>query len=166
MGPSGSRVAVRVANLEDAAVLERIEAVSFDGDRLSRRSINHHLQSPTCDAFVAELAGRIVGYSMLFYRRNSSIARLYSIATIPEARGHGVAAALMAAGEKSAAKRGANTLRLEVRIDNAAAIALYRRLGYDEFGRYEAYYEDGEAALRLEKPLSSGLSSRSKVAAA
>ncbi|MBI1361719.1 MAG: GNAT family N-acetyltransferase [Alphaproteobacteria bacterium] len=161
MGPSGSRVAVRVAQAEDAAVLERIEAVSFDGDRLSRRSINHHLQSPTCDAFVAELAGRIVGYSMLFYRRNSRIARLYSIATVPEARGHGVAGALMAAGEKAAARRGADTLRLEVRVDNDAAIGLYHRLGYHDFGRHEDYYEDGQAALRLEKALSG-----SKVAAA
>jgi ribosomal protein S18 acetylase RimI-like enzyme len=40
-----------------------------------------------------------------------------------------------------------------VRADNPGAIGLYRKLGYAEFGRYENYYEDGEAALRFEKPL-------------
>jgi ribosomal protein S18 acetylase RimI-like enzyme len=153
MDPSGSRVAIRAAKIDDAAALERIEAVSFDGDRLSRRSLNHHLQSPTCDAFVAVLAGRIVGYAMLFYRSTSTLARLYSIATVPEARGKGAANALMAACEKAARKRSCTALRLEVRADNPGAIGLYRKLGYAEFGRYENYYEDGEAALRFEKPL-------------
>jgi ribosomal protein S18 acetylase RimI-like enzyme len=165
MDPSGSRVAIRAAKIDDAAALERIEAVSFDGDRLSRRSLKHHLQSPTCDALVAMLAGRIVGYAMLFYRSTSTLARLYSIATIPEARGKGVANALMTACEKAARKRGCTALRLEVRIDNPGAIGLYRKLGYIGFGRYENYYEDGEAALRFEKPLAARSKPAARIAA-
>jgi ribosomal protein S18 acetylase RimI-like enzyme len=164
MDPSGSRVAIRGAKSDDAADLERIEAVSFDGDRLSRRSLNHHLQSPTCDTFVAVLAGRTVGYAMLFYRSTSSLARLYSIATLPEARGKGVANALMAASEKAARKRGCTGLRLEVRVDNPGAIGLYRKLGYVAFGRRENYYEDGQAALRFEKPLSARSKPASRIA--
>ena len=34
------------------------------------------------------------------------------------------------------------------------ATDLYERLGYRRFGRIEDYYQDGAAALRLEKPLS------------
>ena len=165
MDPSGSRVTVRGAKSDDVADLEHIEAVSFDGDRLSRRSLNHHLQSRTCDAFVAQLAGRTIGYAMLFYRSTSSLARLYSIATVPEARGKGVANALMAASEKAARKRGSTTLRLEVRVDNPGAIGLYRKLGYVEFGRYENYYEDGKAALRFEKPLAVRSKSAARIAA-
>lgn len=153
MDPSGSRAVIRGAKLTDAADLERIEAVSFAGDRLSRRSLNHHLQSPTADVFVAELAKAIVGYAMMFYRRTSSVGRLYSIATLPAARGKGVAAGLMAACERAARKRGCETLRLEVREDNAGAIGLYEKLGYERFGRYEDYYEDGAPALRFDKPL-------------
>lgn len=165
MDPSGSGVAVRVATAGDAADLERIEAVSFDGDRLSRRSINRHLQSPTCGVIVAQLSGRTVGYAMLFYRSTSRIARLYSIATLPEARGAGVANALMAACEKAARKRGATAIRLEVRADNAGAIRLYRKLGYVAFGRRESYYEDGQAALRFEKPLSTRSRPAARIAA-
>jgi ribosomal protein S18 acetylase RimI-like enzyme len=48
-------------------------------------------------------------------------------------------------------------LRLEVRYDNASAIALYEKMGYRQFGQYERYYEDGAAALRFEKRLDSAL---------
>lgn len=153
MDPSGSRVIIRRAKLNDAATLERIEAVSFDSDRLSRRSLNHHLQSETADVLLAETAGAAVGYAMMFYRRGTSVGRLYSIATLAEARGKGVARALMAACERAARKRGCAVLRLEVRPDNAAAIRLYGALGYVVFGRHENYYEDGTPALRFDKPL-------------
>jgi ribosomal-protein-alanine N-acetyltransferase len=166
MDPSGSRVAVRVAKPDDIDALERIEAASFDGDRLSRRSLGHHLQSQTCDVFVATLGGAVSAYAMMFYRRTSSIGRLYSIASLPEARGHGLAARLVAACEKAAAARGCSALRLEVREDNAAAIRLYQKLGYSAFGRYEGYYEDGAPALRFEKPLTGRLGGRSGARAA
>jgi [ribosomal protein S18]-alanine N-acetyltransferase len=48
---------------------------------------------------------------------------------------------------------GRRALRLEVRADNGAAIALYERLGFREFGRYDYYYADGARALRFEKAL-------------
>lgn len=164
MDPSGSRATIRGAKLSDAEALERIEAVSFTGDRLSRRSLNHHLTSKTADVFVAEVARVIMGYAMMFYRSTSSVGRLYSIATLPEARGKGVAAGLMAACERAARKRGCGTLRLEVREDNTGAIRLYEKLGYDRFGRYENYYEDGAPALRFEKSLSPSRASARRAA--
>jgi ribosomal-protein-alanine N-acetyltransferase len=154
MDPSGSRVTIRAAKPDDAGEIERMELVCFEGDRLSRRSLAHHLQSPTADVLIAMLGGKAAGYAMVFYRSTSRLARLYSIATLPEARGKGVAAALMAAVERAACNRGCTGLRLEVRADNAGAIALYRRLGYAEFGRHENYYEDGAPALRFERSLS------------
>ncbi len=153
MGPSGSRVTIRAARLSDAGDIEQMELVCFDGDRLSRRSLFHHLQSSTADVLIAMLGGRIAGYAMVFYRSTSRTARLYSIATAPEARGKGVAATLMTAAERAARNRGCVALRLEVREDNAGAIALYRRLGYEQFGRHEDYYFDGAPALRLQRSL-------------
>lgn len=159
MDPSGSRVGIRRATSDEAAVLERIEADSFTGDRLSRRSLRHHLQSQTSDVLVATLDGDVVGYAMMFYRSTTPIARLYSIATVQAARGKGVGKTLVEACEAAAIKRGCTSLRLEVRKDNPGAIQLYRKLGYVEFGTYADYYEDGEAALRFEKPLTAGPSS-------
>jgi ribosomal protein S18 acetylase RimI-like enzyme len=151
--PSGSRVAVRGARIDEAETLERIEADCFESDRLSRRSLNHHLRSDTADVFIAELGRAVAGYAMVFYRANASVARLYSIATLPEFRGRGVADALMDAAERAARKRGCSALRLEVRFDNPAATALYVRRGYAEFGSYADYYADGMSARRFQKDL-------------
>jgi ribosomal protein S18 acetylase RimI-like enzyme len=95
----------------------------------------------------------IVGYVLILFRKATSVARLYSIAVAPEARGQGVAKALVAAAEDLARQRGELFMRLEVRADNEAAKALYERLGYRQFGRNLDYYEDHAEALRYEKSL-------------
>jgi [ribosomal protein S18]-alanine N-acetyltransferase len=165
MPPLGPRVAIRGATLDDADHLEQIESASFTGDRLSRRSLNAHLKSPTADVFVATLDRKVAGYAMMFYRRRSTIGRLYSIATSPAARGHGIARRLMTACERSARRRACRAVRLEVREDNAAAIHLYETLGYVPMGRYEDYYDDHTPALRLEKDLASAKPRRNAGAA-
>ena len=47
----------------------------------------------------------------------------------------------------------ATALTLEVRYDNASAIALYESCGFRLFGEHAHYYADGATALRYEKPL-------------
>ena len=42
---------------------------------------------------------------------------------------------------------------LEVRVSNAAAIGLYRSLGFESLGTRRAYYQDGEDALLFVKDL-------------
>ena len=59
----------------------------------------------------------------------------------------------MAAAEAYCLKQRCVSLRLEVRKDNAPAIALYEARGYRPFGEYPDYYADGAAALRMEKRL-------------
>ena len=67
--------------------------------------------------------------------------------------GRGVGRELLHAAERYARAHGCVALRLEVRYDNARAIALYEKLGYREFSRYPEYYADGATALRFEKSL-------------
>jgi len=45
---------------------------------------------------------------------------------------------------------GASFVSLEVRVSNAAAIALYERLGFIVTGRRKHYYENGEDAILME----------------
>ena len=80
-----------------------------------------------------------------------SAARLYSLAVDPAhgaARASGAPCCRPASATRAPMAR--STLRLEVRYDNAAAIALYESLGFRQFGHYEGYYADGArgAALR------------------
>ena len=102
---------------------------------------------------MAEFDGALAGYALLFVRRGSAVARLYSIAVDPAQRGAGLGALLLADVEQLARNAGRGILRLEVRADNVAAIALYRRAGYREQGRIPGYYEDGCDALRFDKAL-------------
>lgn len=150
-------VPVRAAASADLDALVELEQSAFRGDRLSRAQYRRHLASPRAAVLAAGTRGDgLLGSAVVFFRRGSALGRLYSIATAPAARGRGIGAALLAAAEHAACARGCRALRLEVRVDNAAAIGLYERAGYRRIGRYEAYYEDGTAAWRYEKPLASG----------
>ena len=112
----------------------------------------------------AEEGDVVVGYLVLLFRRGSSKARLYSIAAAPGRDGTGLGRALLEAAEDEARRRGAATVRLEVRTGNSRAIRLYEQNGYGRFGRLEGYYADGEAALRLEKRLTRPAGAGSPVA--
>jgi hypothetical protein len=90
---------------------------------------------------------------ILLFNRGTSLARVYSIAVAPPARGQGIGRALLAAAEKAAHERDAAYMRLEVRADAEATQAFYRAQGYRKFGLQPHYYEDDVAAVRMEKPL-------------
>lgn len=148
----------RRATPADLAALIRIETQAFAGDRISRRSFRRFLDAETASCLVAERkagdgAGEILGYVLLLFRRGTALARLYSLALAPSVQGLGYGRALLAAAEADAFERERLVLRLEVREDNAAARALYERAGYRPHGRIANYYEDGCAALRMEKLL-------------
>ncbi|EIM03355.1 acetyltransferase [Rhodanobacter sp. 115] len=69
-----------------------------------------------------------LGTAVVFFRKGSKVARLYSLASKPDARGKGVGTSLVEAAEAAARRRRCHALRLEVRTDNLAAIRLYERL--------------------------------------
>lgn len=149
MTPDSAAPHPRDARHDDLPALLALEA-RFPGDRLSARQFRRHLQSPSARLRVLDDG---CGYALVFVRRGSRVARLYSIAVDPAARDRGLGALLLADAEAVAEVLGATRLRLEVRVDNIAAIALYRARGYVEFGRHHAYYADGADALRFEKRL-------------
>ena len=150
--PATAAVRVRRAELSDLDDLVALEESSFATDRLSREQYRRHLDSETAQVLVASANHRrFLGTAVVFFRKGTKVARLYSIATHAEARGKGVGSALLEASEQLARRRGCKVLRLEVRTDNDAAIRLYERLGYDRIGRYARYYGDGADAWRYEK---------------
>jgi ribosomal protein S18 acetylase RimI-like enzyme len=147
-------IAIRPARTRDVSRLAALEKDVFTGDRLSARSFRDLIRSKSAVVSIAVDKGHaVVGSCVVLFRRTTSIARLYSVAVALAARGMGVAQKLVAAAEEGARKRGELFMRLEVRSDNEAAIGLYKKLGYREFGRHLDYYEDHTDALRLEKSL-------------
>jgi ribosomal-protein-alanine acetyltransferase len=140
----------------DIAALVELEDVSFDTDRLTSRNFQYLLTKGNAACVVANDGERLIGYAMVLFNAGTSLARLYSFAVDPGARQRGVGGALMAAAEDAARDRECTCMRLEVRPDNAAAIALYRSIGYRDFGILPDFYEDHADALRLEKALVAG----------
>lgn len=151
---SPARVRVRRAERADLDDLVVLEQHSFASDRLSRAQFRRHLDSDSAKVLVAGSGPhRFLGTAVVFFRKRSGVARLYSIATHHAARGQGVGSALLAAVEQLARRRHCRALRLEVRADNPGAAHLYERLGYRRLCALPAYYEDGADGWRYEKRL-------------
>jgi [ribosomal protein S18]-alanine N-acetyltransferase len=145
-------VRIRAAKARDLDALVELESRVFATDRLSRRSLQRFLTSASAAFMVAEGKG-LAGTAIVLFRPRSAVARLYSIAVAPHMSGKGVASLLLKAVERVARRRGCTTIRLEVHESNHAAIARYRKQGYQEFGRHRHYYDDGGDALRFHKNL-------------
>lgn len=143
----------RDAVVDDLDALEYVENSCFDADRLSRRQLRHWLKADNKLIQVGLINNNVVGYGLVILRKGTSLARLYSLAVLPEARGNKIANSLISLLEKACIEDNRAYLRLEVSQNNSAAIALYKSLGYQEFGYYEHYYADDSNALRMQKSI-------------
>ena len=78
-------------------------------------------------------------------------AEILTIAVDPTERKRGVGRELLNEHLQQAAFAGARQLFLEVDEDNAAALALYRRFGFQQVGQRAGYYrrQDGRPATAL-----------------
>mgnify|MGYP000379157419 CR=1 FL=1 len=72
--------------------------------------------------------GHILGYGGLLLVEDD--AHITTIAVAPEARGRGVGRALVEAAEREAIEHECVTMRLEIREDNEASIALFKACGF------------------------------------
>lgn len=144
---------IRPQTAADCKELFRLETEIFDCELVMPRSFRRFVSSPTIESFVAEVDGELVGYATVMFRPRSLIARIYSIAINPAIQRMGIGCQLLEACESSARSRGSSTLRLEVKMDNAKAIAFYEKYGYQRYGIRPGFYEDGTDALLLRKQL-------------
>ncbi len=83
------------------------------------------------------------------------VARVLMLAVLPEMRRMGHGQRLMSALYSSCLSRGCETVILEVRKSNVAAIMFYQREGFCFTGEIENFYSNGEGAYKMSKALSS-----------
>jgi ribosomal-protein-alanine N-acetyltransferase len=93
-------------------------------------------------ALVATVAGlgEVVGFAVASLVAPE--AELENIAVDPEVQRRGIGRQLLSQLVKHLRHAGIETLHLEVRISNSAAIGLYKSLGFNETGRRPRYYSD------------------------
>jgi ribosomal protein S18 acetylase RimI-like enzyme len=113
---------VRIAPLQEDQV-EQVLAAGLGLSRLPRGDGSFYL--------VAWEDGEPVGHAHLAL---TDPPELQDVSVLETARRRGVASALTRAAEREAAERGHAQLTLTVGIDNQAAQALYRKLGYRDTG--------------------------------
>lgn len=153
MATDQERVEIGIATRADLDALYAIEQASFHGDLLTRRALRYLLEHGHATRLIARINQEPIGYAVTLYRRGTSLARLYTLAVLPQYRGRGVAKQLIERCESEAQELGCVAMRLEVRADNEAALQLYRSGGYRFLGTKDDYYQDHETALCLEKRL-------------
>jgi ribosomal-protein-alanine N-acetyltransferase len=90
------------------------------------------------DLYVAEIEGRIVGYTACWTVIDQS--ELGNVAVAPEARGMGIGGALVDIVLARVRDRGARECFLEVRESNLVAQGIYRERGFTVVGRRRSYY--------------------------
>ena len=152
-----SPIRIGTASGTDLRALLELEDAAFSGDRISERSWRAFVASATATVTVARETrnetSEIVGAAVILQRTNSSVARLYSIAVSPRSRGRGISKSLLDDAVRRMRDAGAAVLRLETRVDNVAAQALFVRGGFVQRGRKAEYYEDGADALLFQRSL-------------
>jgi ribosomal-protein-alanine acetyltransferase len=150
---SMAEIIITPADSENIEDLLAIENRCFESDRISRRSFRYLITRGHARTLVAKSGGRILGYVIVLFSRGTTMARVYSLAVDPDARGQGIGRMLVEAAENAAKSNACSEIRLEVRKDNATAIALYQTLKFKPFGVLSEYYEDHQDALRFHKSI-------------
>jgi [ribosomal protein S18]-alanine N-acetyltransferase len=148
VAPMGLHIAL--AGTGDAGALARLHAQGFYRG-WPRSDFETYLLDPkTTPAYVARDTRRAVhGFMML--RLLDDEAELLTIAVDPARRGRGLGRALLAAGFADLMMTPVRRMFLEVDENNAAAIALYKRFGFETISTRKAYYPrpDGSSATAL-----------------
>lgn len=152
----GAPALVRAAVPDDATAIADLEVENLGADAWSAGLVEQGVSGelPTVQYVVAEVAGSVVGYAAASIV--ADIAELQRIAVTPARRRTGLAAALLAAVVAAAKAQRADRLLLEVREDNAGALAFYAEQGFVEIDRRRRYYRDGATAIVLRLPLLKG----------
>lgn len=127
---------IRPASDGDFADLARLHAESF-AQAWDERALKDLIASGAV-ARVAESEDRIAGF--ILFRTASDEAEILTVAVAPNHRRTGMGRALVVEAARAAADTGASRLFLEVGANNAAARALYTRLGFAQAGHRKAYY--------------------------
>ena len=115
-------------------------------DPWTAAQLRAELEKPECRAFAAFADGAPAGFACLSLL--GATAELQTVAVARALRGGGIGGALLRHAFAALRRQGAARCLLEVRCSNAAARALYRKLGFETLalrrGLFSSPREDGE----------------------
>jgi ribosomal-protein-alanine N-acetyltransferase len=124
-----------------------------DGESYERETFRYLLSNPnTISRQIRDNQGVMVAFIITVIEMDG-VGHIIAIGVEPEYRRHGLARILLTDMERTLRRRGIATIRLEVRVENSAAINLYEQLGYLVVQRLGRYYSSGADGYMMVKSL-------------
>lgn len=143
----------------DIDALYALDVVCFEEPfRFTRAAMRSFATSPRAQVAIAEQDGVVVGFCIAHVERMRSqrVGYIVTLDVAPSHRRQRLAQRMMQAIEAACAAQRCGLLALHVHVANAAAIAFYRRCGFERVMRVADFYGAGlDASVwhkRIETP--------------
>ena len=147
-------ISYRAAIQLDLPVLVSMERVLFADSPWSMGQFKEEFKGvPNSRYFMVATneQDQIVGYAAVLVVAPGVEADVLTVAVLPEYARQGIATHFMGELEKWSKEKQATAMMLEVGVENAGAIALYEKLGYQNIATRKNYYGHGLDALVMRK---------------
>ena len=148
------RVSLRAPQPGDIRALAKAETECFSDPWPEQFFVSELFAPARFQRVLVDSAGELVGY--LFTAWQYLDLHILKVATRPPYRRTGLGRRLMVLAEEHAREMAGESLTLEVRTTNAAAIGMYEALGYEHAGIRSGYYADLSDALVMTKRIGEG----------
>ena len=113
--------------------------------------VQHVISGPDSSVVVARRDRHVAAFAIMHF--GDEVAHLNLLAVAPEHRRRGLGRQLMSWLTTTAIAAGVFRINLELRTCNEPARLFYQRLGFDQLGIVQGYYQGREAALRMSRRL-------------
>ncbi len=121
----------RQATLEDNDPYAMIISQTF-GDVLGSGVLEELLQDPSVQVFILEKNGQAIGSTTIQLKTNLSLGYIYDVAILKPYRGQGFGTYMLNQSIKVLDSQQIDTATLVVTGQNKGALALYKKLGFEE----------------------------------
>jgi len=145
---------IRSMHWTDIPAAHQLEVQLFPVDAWSVETFWSELAlvpSTRCYVVAVDDEDAVLGYAGVFTAGDD--ADVQTVAVAPQAQGRGLGRLLLHSLIRTARERGVSRLFLEVLSDNAPALALYEREGFERTGLRRDYYGAGLDAVVMRKIL-------------
>ena len=140
---------ITTASFLDISALNRLERVCFEKDVWPFLDLVAVLTFPDVIRLKAvDENGKMIGFIAGDPHPSEGFSWIATIGVTPEFRRRGIGRELLRACESQLKTP---RVRLSVRASNDGAIKLYEQEGYHRVDVWQSYYNDGEAAIVMEK---------------
>ena len=136
------------ASILDLNALSRLEHACFGTDAWPMFDLIAVLTFADVVRLKAVESGQMIGFVAGDPKPGEGLSWIATIGVLPEYRRRGIGRDLLRACE---ARLKTPRIRLSVRASNTGAIRLYELEGYHQREMWQRYYNDGEAAIVMEK---------------